>query len=262
MLVSPRDLESRQRAEDSGAALANQLGSTSSLSGQLTEKLKSRLREGQWGAGDRLPSENELSEEYGVSRVTVRTSLKQLEAAGFVEIRHGAGTFVTPFGNELRSSLHELRSLTETIQDLGHVPSMAYRSRTFVPLPIEAAEHLLRAPASASIYLQRAVYSDATIVAVSHDWLPVDILPPEVTADAITGSTFAFLASVGLRPEQSIAEIHAADASDIDWGAAPPSSGLCVLLKQTHYARRGRPVMFSTTYFLEGRFQFVIRRNR
>lgn len=242
--------------------MASQLGSTSTLSKQLAEKLKSRFREGEWSPGDRLPSENEIAEEFGVSRVTVRTSLKQLESAGFVEIRQGAGTFVTPFGNEVRTSLQQLRSLTDTIRDLGHTPSMHFRSRAFDVLPVEAAQRLQREPGSGALHLQRAVSSDESVVAVSFDWIPVDLLPRDATPESVAGSTFAFLESLGLLPEQSIAEIHAAEAKDIDWGPEAPSSGLCVLLKQTHYAKRGRPVMFSRTYFIEGRFQFVIRRNR
>jgi GntR family transcriptional regulator len=242
--------------------VGNQLGSTSSLSKQLAEKLKARLREGEWAPSERLPSENEIAEEFGVSRVTVRTSLKLLESAGFVETRQGAGTFVTPFGNEVRTSLHELRSLTDTIRDLGHTPSMKFRFRGFDALPDEAALRLQREPGSGALHLQREVASDGTVVAVSFDWIPVDLLPQDVTPEAVVGSTFAFLESLGLSPVQSTAEIHAAEAREIDWGSEGPAPGVCVLLKQTHYAQRGRPVMFSRTYFIEGRFQFVIRRTR
>ena len=233
-----------------------------SLSSQITQELKSRLREGIWAPGDRLPSEAAMVEEFGVSRVTVRTSLKELETAGFVEIRQGAGTFVTPGGSEVRTSLQDLRSLTDTLRELRHVSTMNYKHRAFEELPAEAAERLVREPGSGSLHLQRAVTSDEAIVAVSYDWIPLDILPGDVTPDSVTGSTFVFLEGSGMRAEQSIAEIHAAEASDIQWGPGWPTVGVCVLLTQTHYAVRGHPIMFSKTYFLEGRFQFFIRRTR
>ena len=242
--------------------MANRLGATRTLSQQVADMLKARLRDGEWSQGDRLPSENEIAEEFGVSRVTIRTSLKQLESAGLVEIRQGSGTFVTPFGHEVRTSLQDLRSLTDTIRDLGHEPSMHFRSRTFDVLPLEAAARLRRETGSGALYLQRSVSSDDEVVAVSFDWIPEDLLPPGTKPESVSGSTFAFLEGLGLHPAQSIAEIHAAEASEIDWGSEAPNSGVCVLLKQTHYGERGRPLMYSRTYFVEGRFQFVIRRMR
>jgi GntR family transcriptional regulator len=243
-------------------ALPEQTRSNGTKSRQIANQLKLRLREGTWAPGDRLPSETELARLFGVSRVTVRTGLKQLETAGLVEIRHGAGTFVSATGNEVRTSLQDLRSLTDTLRELGHTPSMRFRSRAFDSLPAEAARRLLRETGSGCLHLQRAVLSDETIVAVSLDWVPIDILPRDCTPAMVTGSTFAFFEEIGIVPVQSIAEIHAADASEIQWGPEWPVTGLCVLLNQTHYALRGHPVMFSRTYFVEGRFQFFIRRTR
>lgn len=242
--------------------MANQLGAHSTLPKQLTEQLKGRLRDGSWSAGDRLPSENEIADEFGVSRVTVRTSLKQLEAAGFVEIRAGAGTFVTPFSREVRTSLQELRSLTETIRDLGHRPAMRFLQRTIAPLPDDVAQALQREPGLEALHLIRSVLSDDVVVAVSFDWIPVDLLPPNTVPESVEGSTFSFLEGLGLEPLHSVAEIHAADAGTVSWGGEGQVTGACVLLKQTHYLSRGRPVMFSRTYFVEGRFQFIIRRSR
>jgi DNA-binding FadR family transcriptional regulator len=44
--------------------------------------------------GDKLPSENSLVKEYGVSRTVVREALSRLQASGYVETHHGKGTFV------------------------------------------------------------------------------------------------------------------------------------------------------------------------
>lgn len=51
-------------------------------------------RAGQYRAGSVLPSEAQLSEHFGVSRVTVRRALQDLEVKGWIERRHRRGTFV------------------------------------------------------------------------------------------------------------------------------------------------------------------------
>lgn len=72
---------------------------TESLRSQVYVQLKSMLMEGVWKAGEKLPSENELCETLGVSRVTVRAAIQQLEILGLIETRHGGGNFVMDFSS-------------------------------------------------------------------------------------------------------------------------------------------------------------------
>lgn len=64
------------------------------------EALRSQISSGVWKVGDRLPSEGELAERYGVNRLTVRVALQKLNALGVVETRAGAGTHVIEFDFE------------------------------------------------------------------------------------------------------------------------------------------------------------------
>lgn len=59
----------------------------------LMEDLKNNILNGKIKPGDKIPSENELSSTYGVSRHTVRKALSILENDGFVTAEHGRGTF-------------------------------------------------------------------------------------------------------------------------------------------------------------------------
>ena len=59
--------------------------------------LKDKIEKKSFVPGDRLPSENDLAEEYGVSRLTVRTALHKLSALGFLETQNGGGTYVIHF---------------------------------------------------------------------------------------------------------------------------------------------------------------------
>lgn len=67
------------------------------ISEEIVDQIKSAIREGKLRPGDRLPPERELTERFGVSRVTVRDALRILEATGLIEIRVGArgGAFLT-----------------------------------------------------------------------------------------------------------------------------------------------------------------------
>jgi DNA-binding FadR family transcriptional regulator len=66
------------------------MGMSTSLRAAILDKLES----GHWRAGDRLPTERELSESHGVSRTTVRKALLDLKQQGLIEQTVGSGTYV------------------------------------------------------------------------------------------------------------------------------------------------------------------------
>jgi GntR family transcriptional repressor for pyruvate dehydrogenase complex len=70
------------------------------LSDQAAGQLKRRIALGVLPPGARLPTEAELAGELGVTRLTVREALAQLEASGFTTTRHGSGTFVADVDGE------------------------------------------------------------------------------------------------------------------------------------------------------------------
>ncbi|MDR7870548.1 MAG: FadR/GntR family transcriptional regulator [Tissierellaceae bacterium] len=64
---------------------------------QVYEKIKENIVNGVWKEGDRIPSETELADYYGVSRISVRTALQKLKILGFIETYDGEGSFVKKF---------------------------------------------------------------------------------------------------------------------------------------------------------------------
>lgn len=102
------------------------------LYARVKEHILDNIRSGAWEAGRRVPSENELVESFGISRMTANRALRELTAEGFLNRVPGVGTFVkeTP----ALSSLMELRNIAEEIAQRGH----RYASRLIRKSAVEA----------------------------------------------------------------------------------------------------------------------------
>ena len=77
------------------------------------------VRDGRLRPGDRLPSEADLVEQFGVSRMTANRALRELQAEGMVRRRAGVGSFIAepvPIGHII-----EIRNIAEEIRARGHV---------------------------------------------------------------------------------------------------------------------------------------------
>ena len=61
----------------------------------IIEQIQNRIMEGKLRPGDKLLSERELAEQFGVSRTAVREAVKALREKGLVKIQPGRGTFIT-----------------------------------------------------------------------------------------------------------------------------------------------------------------------
>ncbi|SFG87440.1 FadR/GntR family transcriptional regulator [Pseudomonas sp. NFACC45] len=69
---------------------------TPKLAERLAKRLSAAVHEGQLAAGNRLPTEQALCEQYGVSRTVVREAISMLKREGMLTSRQGSGTFVVP----------------------------------------------------------------------------------------------------------------------------------------------------------------------
>ncbi|MCX4549483.1 MULTISPECIES: FadR/GntR family transcriptional regulator [unclassified Streptomyces] len=74
--------------------MALQAAGRHSLVDTVVEQLRTQLADGEWGVGDRIPTEHDLAEQLGVGRNTVREAVRVLVHAGLLESRQGNGTFV------------------------------------------------------------------------------------------------------------------------------------------------------------------------
>jgi GntR family transcriptional regulator, transcriptional repressor for pyruvate dehydrogenase complex len=138
--VSPGLSETDRKPTHTDGDLYRVVSSTR-VSEAIVDQIRTLIRGERLRPGDRLPSERDLGERMGVSRVTVREALRVLEAGGLIEIKVGArgGAFVTsPASSKIGSSLAELISLspmtaaevTEARQvvELGIIPIVVERA--------------------------------------------------------------------------------------------------------------------------------------
>lgn len=82
--------------------------STKTKCDQVVDQIKESIIRGVYKTGDKLPPEPALCEMFGVSRITIRESLKKLNMMGLVDIRHGSGTYIknVDLGTFMRPLFH------------------------------------------------------------------------------------------------------------------------------------------------------------
>jgi GntR family histidine utilization transcriptional repressor len=83
----------------------------------IKDRILEQIRSAAWPPGKRLPSENSLVTELGVSRMTVTRALRELAQQGHLRRVHGVGTFVAD--TPRHASLIELRNIADEIRERG-----------------------------------------------------------------------------------------------------------------------------------------------
>ncbi|HKT37081.1 MAG TPA: GntR family transcriptional regulator, partial [Ktedonobacterales bacterium] len=87
---------------------------------QLKEILIRKIRTGEWVPGALIPSERELCETYGISRMTARQAITDLVNEGVCYREQGRGTFVSP--RKIQQQLQHLSGFTDDIRARGQLP--------------------------------------------------------------------------------------------------------------------------------------------
>lgn len=110
------------------------------LYARVKSHIVNNIRSGAWAPGARVPSENELVESFGISRMTANRALRELTSEGFVARVPGVGTFVAEL--PARTSLMELRNIAEEIEARGHRYSARIVSRGEATATLALAEDM------------------------------------------------------------------------------------------------------------------------
>jgi GntR family transcriptional regulator len=139
---------------------------------QLAELLEDEISSGRWAAGQRIPSEPDLCDHYGVSRTTVRQALSRLEQEGLVARSKGRGTFV--LGGRPRSWLIQTTEgfFHEEFVRTGHRVTSKILRRERAALPNWAADALDLPHESQGIILERLRAVDGLVALYVLNYLP------------------------------------------------------------------------------------------
>lgn len=234
-------------------------GRRANATARVVETLRRRIRKGEWNAGDRLPSEPALAAELGVSRVTVRAALAQLESDGTVNRRHGSGTFVNSV-RPLVTSLHVNMGADQVIRSSGHVAGIAEMSWRRTTADAEVADRLGVEIGTPVVHLYRVRTADGAPVTVSHDYFQASLVPEDPIN--LGPSLYSFLATAcGIEIQFGIATLEpvaaGAELAAIFGGSEDEP---CLVIRQVDYDISEQPVSYSVEYHLARALTFQLVR--
>jgi DNA-binding GntR family transcriptional regulator len=229
-----------------------------SLRHSLAQELRARIRAGEWRPGDRIPSEPELARRRTVSRSSMRAAITVLEEEGYVNRKHGSGTYVT-HRPEMPNELGRNFGVSSHIASTGHEPGTVEESSGTVPAPAHVAEALGIQEGALVSSLRRVRTADGRRVVDVMDWCRVEHLPPEDLPHV--DSIYAALAERGLTVDHGVANLTPQNASgDVARRLGVPSGTLLLTIDQVDRTADGVAVLVSREHHLADAFTFTLLR--
>ncbi|MDX1413786.1 MAG: GntR family transcriptional regulator [Candidatus Promineifilaceae bacterium] len=158
---------------------------------QLKRIISSAIDNGEYQVNEQLPSENELSREYGVSRHVVRQALKDLVAEGRIVAYQGSGYFVNK--KRVRKLLPRIGSHTSSMANLG-IPTQTVVVRQEINTPPESiAERLLPPGEDQAVLIERLSYLNNEPVCFIRAYYPLKYEDALLNVDLDDQSIYATL---------------------------------------------------------------------
>ena len=208
-----------------------------------------------------LPSENELAEQHGISRATVRHALDELEQEGWIYRQKGVGSFAP-----VRRIEQDLTALVSTSEEMS-LRGWPLVTRVLSVYQAPAAAHVARAlelPSESPIYAvcRLRVVDDAPL-SVQTNFLPAALCPKLEEAD-LTSSLYRLLESrYGLRLWTGREILRARGATLHEAQLLGIREGMPVMYaERTTYAVSGIPVEYLEAVWRGDRYDFTVTLTR
>jgi GntR family transcriptional regulator len=225
---------------------------------QLRDILR-RLAEQELQPGSPIPSERDLAEQYGVSRITVRAAVGQLVSEGLLTRAKGRGTFTAR--RRLDVQLY-LESFTDDMRKRGMTPATEVLSLDEA-IPPEAAATALDLSAGAHAYrLVRLRRADGVPLAVERGWYSPRVVPDLRSHDLSTSLYTLIADTYGVQLDHARQTVWAegADAETAKLLGVRKGSSLLVFRRVASSA--GRPVEDMTSWYRGDLYQVTMQLDR
>jgi GntR family transcriptional regulator len=241
-------------SSDTGPAIALDESSPTPLYLQLQRVIEEQVRSGTLRVDEALPSERDLAQQLGISRVTVRKALAGLVEKGVLIQRWGSGTFIAP-PMHVDQPLSRLSSFTDDMIARGMTPAARLIERSSGPSSPKESMALGLSPAEKVSRLLRLRLAGGVPMAIENAVVPARFLPEP---DLVEGSLYAALAHRGFAPRRALQRLHAvllnreqAILLDVPEGSA------ALYIERRSFLEDGVPVEFTASYYRGDAYDFV-----
>jgi GntR family transcriptional regulator len=223
---------------------------------QLLNILRAQIISGQLAPDQQLPTEEELTETYGLSRGTVRKAIEQLEAERLIRTEQGIGSFVSSV--HPRAIPFRFGDPDVALRTSGPLVTQELLAQEVLPASLDIAERLKIAAGERVIHVARRRLAGDRVIGYSERYLAEVLCPALLDQDLSTGSVHSLLVAMSalplLRAEFEI-EAHALEAGEAELLRAAPGTPAVVIRRMT-YTAPNRPAvwyrgLFRDRYMIE-----------
>lgn len=229
---------------------------------QIYEDIKNLIKSGTYKTGDRIPSESELSQEYSVSRITVRRAIEDLCADGYLSKKQGRGTFIGASRLYRRlSQTREVRSFSSMCAETGARQGAKLLDRQIVPARPAELEFFSLEEGGLLLYIHRVRTADDVPVLDENVFIPYDWARDLFTMPLENRSIFDVIHEVmGRRPATStVWTISAVRATTEQSTNLAISAGDPLIHSVNYYVdAEGAPVCIGRDYFVGSRYELSL----
>lgn len=219
---------------------------------QLARSLREHISSGGIDPGSALPSERDLSEMAGLSRVTVRKGIEQLVGEGVLFRKQGSGTFVAP---RIETAGTKLSSFSDETRARGEAPGVVWINKTYAQPTEEEAAALQISPTARVARLGRVRLAGGEPLAIEHAIIPADFLPD---LESLGNSLYQALDAHGFRPTSGTQRVRASLATPTEAGILSVRQNSEVLrIERLTRIPDGRFVEFTRSVYRGDRYEIV-----
>ncbi|MGC4060874.1 MAG: GntR family transcriptional regulator [Aquabacterium sp.] len=232
------------------------------LYGQIRNSLRSRIVDGSYAPGSRVPSESELGRRFQASRITVRQALAELQKEGLIYTLHGKGSFVSK--PKAYQNVSSLMGFAEQMGTMGYEVVNDLLGQESLPADAQVAERLKLDEGQLVSRIRRVRYLNREPVSLEVTWVPHALGQRLARADLARRDIFLILENdcgVNLGHAELAIDAVQADAAAALALNVEAGSPLLRIERLTHDAA-GQPIDYEFLYFRGDTFQYRFRVDR